>query len=322
MGYGQITLDCYCSFRQNQQPAFSIHACFGFAFYTMTVQGDGMKIAKVLNNNVVTVLDAFQNELVVMGRGIAFKKHAGDTIEEDQIEKIFSQDNKEVSQKLMTLLSDIPAEYVECSDEIVRYAETVLAEKMHDSIYISLTDHIHFAIDRHRQGLPIRNALLWEIKRMYRKEYAIGEKALQIIEETLGVSLPEDECAFIAMHLVNARMNGEMRETVSMTNIVKDILNIVRRSFLVELDEDSLSYYRFLTHLKFFAQRVLQGTAVEQRDKDNMLHDLVSRQYPEAFACAEKIGSYTRKIYGRDLSKEEILYLTIHIERIVGGEAN
>lgn len=279
-----------------------------------------MKIAKVLNNNVVTVMDASQNELVIMGRGIAFKKHAGDRLDEDKIEKVFSLENKEVSQKLMTLLSDIPVEYVECSDEVIRYAETVLGEKLHDSIYISLTDHIHFAIDRHRQGLQIKNALLWEIKRMYRKEFSIGLKTLQIIEERLGVLLPEDECAFIAMHLVNAQLNGEMRETVSITNIVKDIFNIVRRSFMIELDEESLSYYRFLTHLKFFAQRVVQGTPIDDKDRDHTLHDLVSVQYPAAHACAVKVADYTRKIYKRNLSKEEILYMTIHIERIVRNE--
>ncbi|MNB95973.1 Transcription antiterminator LicT [compost metagenome] len=279
-----------------------------------------MKIEKVLNNNVVTVLDASQNELVIMGRGIAFKKHTGDSLDETKIEKVFSLDNKEVSQKLMTLLSDIPIEYVECSDEVIRYAETVLGDKLHDSVYISLTDHIHFAIDRHRQGLQLKNALLWEIKRMYRKEFSIGLKALQIIEERLGVLLPEDECAFIAMHLVNAQLNGEMRETVSITNIVKDISNIVRRSFLIELDEESLSYYRFLTHLKFFAQRVVRGSPVDDRDRDHALHDLVRVQYPEAYACAAKIADYTRKIYKRNLSKEEILYMTIHIERIVRSE--
>ncbi|WP_339319498.1 PRD domain-containing protein [Paenibacillus sp. FSL R10-2734] len=279
-----------------------------------------MKIEKVLNNNVVTVIDPGGDERVVMGRGIAFKKHSGDLIDDSLIEKVFSLESKEVSQKLKMLLSDIPVEYVECSDEIIRYAETMLSEKLHESIYISLTDHIHFAIDRHRQGMQLRNALLWEIKRMYRKEYAIGIKALSIIEETLGVLLPEDECAFITMHIVNARMNGEMRETVSITNIVKDILNIVRRSFVIELDEDSLSYYRFLTHLKYFAQRVVQGTEIKGKEEDNSLYDLVAKQYLNASACVMKISDYTRKIYGRILSKEELLYLTIHIERIVRNE--
>ncbi|MNJ64223.1 Transcription antiterminator LicT [compost metagenome] len=168
--------------------------------------------------------------------------------------------------------------------------------------------------------MEIKNALLWEIKRMYRKEYAIGVKALGIITDKLGVTLPEDEGGFIALHLVNSQLNVEMRDTVTMTNIVKDILNIVRRSFVIDLDEESLSYYRFLTHLKFFAQRILSGTPGSNKDHDNSLHDMVKQQYSLSYSCAEKIKDYTSKIYGRPLSNEEMLYLTIHIERVVKSE--
>ncbi|MBP1905972.1 beta-glucoside operon transcriptional antiterminator [Paenibacillus turicensis] len=279
-----------------------------------------MRIAKVLNNNVITVIDDQHKESVIMGRGIAFKKQPGDEIEEERIEKIFTLENREVSQKLMTLLSDIPMEYMDISDEIIQYAQGVLGGKLHDSIYISLTDHIHFAIERYRLGMEIKNALLWEIKRMYRKEYAIGVKALGIITDKLGVTLPEDEGGFIALHLVNAQLNVEMRDTVTMTNIVKDIINIVRRSFVIDLDEESLSYYRFLTHLKFFAQRILSGTPSSNKETDNSLHDMVKQQYSSSYACAEKIKDYAQKIYGRSLSNEEMLYLTIHIERVVKSE--
>ncbi|AZH28552.1 PRD domain-containing protein [Paenibacillus sp. M-152] len=277
-----------------------------------------MKIAKVLNNNVVTVIDEQQKELVIMGRGIAFKKNTGDEIEEEKIEKIFKLESTEVSRKLMTLMSDIPIEYVEISDEIIQYAKTILGVELHDSIYISLTDHIHFAIERYRLGMDIKNALYWEIKRMYRKEFAIGTKALHMIQDKLGVTLPDDEGAFIALHLVNAQLNSEMRETITLTNIVKDIINIVSRFFVMELDEESLSYYRFITHLKFFAQRVMNGTPVQ--NTDNSLHDMVKVQYKDAYACTEKIRDYTTKIYGRSLSQDEMLYLTIHIERIIKNQ--
>ncbi|AET59727.1 bglg family transcriptional antiterminator [Paenibacillus terrae HPL-003] len=277
-----------------------------------------MKIAKVLNNNVVTVIDEQQKELVIMGRGIAFKKSAGDEIDEGKIEKIFKLESTEVSRKLMTLMSDIPIEYVEISDEIIQYAKTILGVELHDSIYISLTDHIHFAIERYRLGMDIKNALFWEIKRMYRKEFSIGTKALHMIQDKLGVTLPDDEGAFIALHLVNAQLNSEMRETVALTNIVKDIINIVSRFFVIELDEESLTYYRFITHLKFFAQRVMNGTPVQ--NADNSLHDMVKVQYKSAYACAEKIRDYTAKIYGRSLSQDEMLYLTIHIERIINNQ--
>ncbi|WP_322905836.1 BglG family transcription antiterminator LicT [Paenibacillus campi] len=277
-----------------------------------------MRIAQVLNNNVVTVIDSGKQELVVMGRGIGFKKHPDDPIDEAKIEKIFKLESQEISDKLTALLSDIPIEYMECSDEIICYAQTVLGSELHDSVYISLTDHIHFAIERHRQGLEIKNALLWEIKKLYRKEYYIGLKALQMIEDKLGVSLPEDEGGFIALHFVNSQLNGQMSETVSMTNIVKDVLRIVTRHYVIELDEESLNYFRFLTHLKFFAQRVISGTASEQGDSP--LHDMVKSQYPQAYACALKIQAYTRKIHQRDLSNEELLYLTIHIERVTKKE--
>ncbi len=278
----------------------------------------GMKIAQVLNNNVVTVINAAEQELVVMGRGIGFKKHPGDLVDETKVEKVFKLESREVSQKLMTLLSDIPIEYVDCSDEIIRYAQTILGSKLHDSIYISLTDHIHFAIERYRQGIEIRNAILWEIKKLYRKEYVIGMKALQMIEDKLGVELTEDEGGFIALHFVNSQLNGEMSETISMTNIVKDVLRIVTRHYVFEMDEESLSYFRFLTHLKFFAQRVLHDTVSDSGD--NSLHDMVKVQYPNAYACAQKIESYTSKIHQRSLSKDELLYLTIHIERITKAE--
>lgn len=277
-----------------------------------------MKIAQVLNNNVVTVINPAEQEMVVMGRGIGFKKHPGDLVDETKVEKVFKLENREVSQKLMTLLSDIPIEYVDCSDEIIRYAQTILGSKLHDSIYISLTDHIHFAIERYRQGIEIRNAILWEIKKLYRKEYVIGMKALQMIEDKLGVELTEDEGGFIALHFVNSQLNGEMSETISMTNIVKDVLRIVTRHYVFEMDEESLSYFRFLTHLKFFAQRVLHDTVSDSGE--NPLHDMVKVQYPNAYACAQKIQSYTSKIHQRTLSKDELLYLTIHIERITKAE--
>ena len=48
-----------------------------------------MKIDKVINNNVVSALDEQGKELVIMGRGSAFQKKAGQRLDEKRIEKIF-----------------------------------------------------------------------------------------------------------------------------------------------------------------------------------------------------------------------------------------
>ena len=274
-----------------------------------------MKIAKVINNNVISVIDAHKKELVVMGRGIAFQKRPGDLVDESKIEKTFKLDNKDVSEKFKTLLYDVPMEYMDVSDRIISYAKERLGKKLNDSIYVSLTDHITFAIERSQKGLIISNPLLWEIKRIYADEYAIGLKAITKIQEMLGITLPQDEAGFIAMHIVNAELNEEMPNVVNMTKLIQDILNIVKYHFKIELDEESLNYFRFLTHLKFFAQRLY--TDSPYNNEDDFLYEMVKEKQKEAFACVLKIRDFIEKTHNHQLTKEEMAYLTIHIERVV-----
>jgi beta-glucoside operon transcriptional antiterminator len=274
-----------------------------------------MKIAKVINNNVISVIDENNKELVIMGRGIAFQKRPGDVVEEEKIEKIFKLDNKDVSEKFKTLLYDIPLEYMEIAEAIINYAKVTMGKKLNESIYVSLTDHIVFAIERSKKGLLISNALLWEIKRIYKDEFAIGLKAIEKINNKLGISLPEDEAGFIAMHIVNAELNEEMPNVVNITKLIQDVLNIVKYHFKIDIDEDSLNYFRFLTHLKFFAQRLFSGTSLGS--KDDFLYEMMKEKYKDAIACVKKIKDYIKKEHGQDLTKEEMAYLAIHIERVV-----
>ncbi|MGG1449525.1 PRD domain-containing protein [Bacillus licheniformis] len=274
-----------------------------------------MKIAKVINNNVISVLNEQGQELVVMGRGIAFQKKPGEAVDESRIEKIFRLDNKDVSERFKTLLDEIPIEFMEMSEEIISYAKLKLGKKLNDSIYVSLTDHIHFAVERNKKGLDIKNALLWETKRLYKDEFAIGKEALAIIEKKTGTALPEDEAAFIALHIVNAELNEEMPNIVNITKVMQEILSIVKYHFHIEFDEESLHYYRFITHLKFFAQRLFSGTYMESRD--DFLFETVKNKYRDAYVCTNKIRQYIEKEYGHQLTNEELLYLTIHIERVV-----
>ena len=53
-----------------------------------------LKIEKVYNNNVVQASDKKGKELIVMGRGLGFRKKAGDFLNPDQIEKTFVLQNE------------------------------------------------------------------------------------------------------------------------------------------------------------------------------------------------------------------------------------
>lgn len=273
-----------------------------------------MKIAKILNNNVVITLNDHQEETVVMGRGIGFKKKAGDNVDENLIEKVFTLNSGEMSERYKELLAEIPLACVTTADKIITLARERLTGKLHNIVYITLTDHIHFALQRHAQGLDIKNVLLWEIKKLYPNEFALGLEALTIIAQRLEVSLPEDEAGFIALHLVNAQLNDEMHNTLHITRVMQEILNIVKYHFRFDYNEETLSYHRFVTHLKFFAQRLLGKNYVNS--DDDSLYQVVKEKYHESFACAGKINQHIAKHYQHQLTSEEMMFLTIHIERV------
>lgn len=274
-----------------------------------------MIINRVINNNVISVLDKNDNEQVIMGSGVGFQKKSGDPIEESRIEKIFSLDNKELSNQFQTLLREIPIETMKVVEEIIQYAKNRYDKKLNDIIYVALTDHVNFAIERQRENQSVKNGLLWETKKLYKNEYAIGLKAIEMIDDWLDVRLPEDEAGFIAMHIVNAELNEGLSDINQITEIIQNVLNIVRYHFNVDFDEDSLNYFRFLTHLKFFAQRLLSSTYLEEQD--DFLYSAIKLKYPESFECTTKISSFIKRKYGYTLPSEEKLYLTIHIERVI-----
>ncbi|MEP8982276.1 BglG family transcription antiterminator LicT [Enterobacter cloacae] len=272
-----------------------------------------MKIAKILNNNVVVVQDERGGEQVVMGRGLAFQKRVGDDLDTALIEKVFALQSDELVRRLGELLSQIPLEVMTTCDRIIGLAAQRLG-KLQDSLYITLTDHCYFAIERQKKGLAIKNVLLWDIKRLYPKEFELGQEARAIIARRLNVELEEDEAGFIALHLVTAQLNSEMPDVMHVTRVMQEILQLVKYQLQLEYDEESLSYQRFVTHLKFFAQRMLTRTVVE--DDDVTLHTVVKDNYAKAWKCAEKIAQHLNKSYQRDLTTEEIMFLAIHIERV------
>ncbi|KGT88699.1 BglG family transcription antiterminator LicT [Enterobacter cancerogenus] len=273
-----------------------------------------MKIKKILNNNVVVVLDSSGKEQVVMGCGLAFKKRTGEMLDPQLVEKVFALQSDALTSRLSELLSEIPLEVITTSEMIIAAARQQLGQPLHESLSIALCDHCHFAIQRHQQGIPIRNVLKWEIKTLYPKEFAIGLSALTIIHQRLGIGLPEDEAGFIALHLVNAQLGSDFSDVSHVTQFMQEILHIVKYRLQLDYQTDSLSYNRFVSHLKFFAQRMLGKRGVYSEDES--LHNVVRERYPLAYQCAMKIDQHTQQKYHYALSAEERMFLTIHIERV------
>lgn len=276
-----------------------------------------IRIHKVINNNVVLIIDENDNEVICMGKGIAFQKKAGDLVDETRIDKRFYLEDANLKTKFQQFSEIIPIEYMELADDIIQYAKTTMNKKFNDSLYIALSDHIYSAAKRFLDGISLRNPMLWEIKRFYEPEFEVALRALEMIEERFKIKMPEDEAAFITTHLVDAELDNSSIENVyEITKVIQDIHNIVRYFFRIEFDEKSVHYYRFITHVRFFAQRlVTKNTYVD--DGDDSLFQILKEKYKNSYKCVLKIEEYIRKNFNYEISTDEKMYLMVHIERTV-----
>lgn len=275
-----------------------------------------MLVEKVLNNNVVISIDPkSKKEVILMGSGIAFNKKPGQIIDESKIEKTFVVDDENLGNKIKKLINQIPDGIFEITDEIINYAIVNLDTQLDKQIYVSLADHIAFAVKRFRSGIIIKNELLNEIRRVHKAEFKVSLWAVDYINRKLGIKLPEDEAGFIALHFVNAGYRETTMKSITSTKIIKDILNIIKYNFAIELDEDELNYDRLLTHLKYFAKRIVNNN--QNNSTDSGFVKMISTTYPESYECAVKIGDYILKNNDYYVNNDEIVYLTMHIQRVI-----
>ena len=277
------------------------------------------KITKVINNNIVCSVDNRGQEIILRGLGIGYQKKKGGAVPDDKVEKVYTMMDPGRSSKLQQLLSEIPLEYLEISTEIIEYAHNTLQKRLSENIYITLTDHISFAISRKNENLEYRNVMLPEIRRFYAQEYDIGRYALKLIRERIQVDLCEDEAGFIALHIVNAELDTNMSDMYQITSLIRDIFEIVRIHYGREFNSDSLDYERFVTHLKYFSQRLFSDSVV--RSDDGILQDMIRSRYTQDYNCALKIKSFVQIKYKKKISEEEVIFLTIHLHRLfLGGD--
>ena len=274
-------------------------------------------IKKVYNNNVILAFEnSSKKEVILTGCGIGFGKKPNDTVDDSKIEKKFVIQDNNFESKVNKLASEIPEEVFAVSSAIIEYAEKNLNTTLDEYIYISLTDHIYFALKRYKENLPIKNELLYELRRIHKKEYEIGKWAIEYINKTFNVNFLIDEAGFIAMHIINANYRESTNKSCLIMNIINQILDIIKNYYYIEFIEDEINFDRLLTHLKFFAKRLIDKTESMDTNNNGLL-EIVKVQYKESYDCVKQIKSFIEENYTYKVNDDEVLYLILHINRVI-----
>ena len=275
-----------------------------------------MIVQKILNNNLILACDENGQEQVVMGKGLRFFNQVGQELSREHVQKVFVLRDEGAAQRYMQLLRDVPAESAEVIEEALQLAHEQFPGRLNDQIFVTLFDHLVYAIERCQKHIVLPNRLLWEVRRFYPQEYAVGQQVRDFLNERLQIELPEEEAGNIAFHLVNAQTeNPDMERTMQAMRMLKDIYGIIQLSFGRKIDENSVHYARFLTHMQYFIERVLDRKMLGS--EDIAVLEPVLEQNPEAYACARRIVGYVQKNLGVEIPREELIYLTIHMTRIM-----
>ena len=282
-----------------------------------------MRIKKVINNNILCAVDEKGREMIVTGRGLGFKRKVGERIDSGLVEKIYHMEGKAEQRKLRELCEQIPMEHLRLTQDLIEYIRGQLATALNESLLITLADHISFAIKRKQEGIDFSNPLQGAIMCYYPAEYRLGQHCLRVIREQTQTDLSESEAAFIALHIVNAELNTNMTDMYDITRLIEGTLAVVEYYYQRTFDRESLDFSRFAVHLRYFAQRLFQGQAIADSGDENdaMFRQMIARSCKQHYTCAQCIGEYVLNTYHKELSEEELIFLTIHLKRInMGGK--
>jgi beta-glucoside operon transcriptional antiterminator len=272
------------------------------------------------NNNIIFAEENGQ-QVIALGKGLGFNLKPGEEVDTALVEKVFVPQETVQLHRFQDILADLPYEHVILASKIVDLGRARLGQTLNQSIVIALADHLSFAIKRRHDHLDIQMPLVWDIKHIYPLEFAVGEEALEIIQQETGIDFPRAEAAAITLHFINAESDlADMPNTMKVSNIIQKSVGIVEAHYKTVFDESSLDFSGFVALLRNTAMRFIYPEREKQVEEDAELYALLRKRYSFAFVCAEKVAAFIEKEYGWRLSGNDLSFLTLYIDRVSGNK--
>lgn len=274
-----------------------------------------MFILKKINNNVALASSDAGEEIVVFGKGVGFHEMPYELEDESVIQRVF----RDVDEKCIGGFANIADDVLLVASDIVAMADKALDCALAGNLVVCLADHLQYALERTGDGITIENPLSHEVAFVYPREVELGRRGIELVSERMGVNLPESEITSIALHLVNAEVDG-MGSSQDMDLVMKSTVILERATQVIEgqlgqqLDRTSYAYVRFVAHLRFLIRRLMRGGCKETENSG--LFRQAARDFPDAYRCAAGINEYLKRDYNWSCSDEEMLYLMMHVNRL------
>jgi beta-glucoside operon transcriptional antiterminator len=276
-----------------------------------------MRTVRQLGHNAVLVEDEHGGQRVALGKGIGFAAKPGTEIAEESVEQWFSVTSPAELERVNAMVASLPLDMLVLATRITARANQTLSAKVSPSAVVPIADHLHLAIQR-ASGDRDEHPLLWEVQQLYPEEYEVGRSALELVYESTGVRLPDNEAVAVALHVITATIEAEgVRTTIAVTRLISELLDLVSAIAGREVRDDAMATSRFVSHLRYLFLRLNRPEAATT-SVTGVLAALVKEQ-PEAYQTALRLAYLIESRISLRVSDEETAYLTIHVARLLGA---
>lgn len=259
-------------------------------------------------------MDSAGNEIIIYGKGIGFGKFPFELTDLTVIDKTFYG----VDEQNYRLITEIPEEILIFTTKFIDHVYQVLQEEMNPNLVFSLSDHIHFAIQRHRDGMYVPIPYFYDLEYAYPEIHQLASECLQQINEKFKVHLSKEEVTSITMHIIDALK--QKREAMNGNELVEEIIvaatSIIEESMGVAINMESYDFFRFKNHLKYFVQRKNGKETECDRNDRSMFRNMV-KEYPEGYRCILILKQWIQDNMNYNCNEQELLFLMIYVNRLV-----
>ncbi len=222
-----------------------------------------------------------------------------------------------ISRELKNLFEDIDINYIE---ECVRYAEKLLKKEFTYNSYLNLVTHLAIAIKRLASNMEIKitTSNLERVKRF--SEYKVSEELAKKLEKKIRVEIPEDEIAYITMHLVGSRVQKDLNsqfESESVLEMVSFLVKNFEREYdIIFSDKKSLAK-NLILHLRPAIYRL----KFDIRIQNPLLNDIKTR-FKRIYDVTENIIKAIEDKYDLQANEGEIAYIAMHFASALHKQRN
>ena len=185
-----------------------------------------MKLLRKINNNAAVAQDNRGREMVVLGRGVGFHPMPYELTDLSVVYRTFY----DVDPQYYEILSNLPEDALLAAADITEQAEITLHTELNPNLPFTLADHIAFAQQREKQGIRMAAPLHYDVQHLYPREYELGLRALETVRLRTSSSLPRAEAVSIALHIVNAELEGsDLSSTLTAVEVLDEVTTSVEQ---------------------------------------------------------------------------------------------